>query len=103
MDRCVGNGLLYRWTSYAAPCTRISGNHSLLSEMRTGAHIELLQLMQMMHNLHVHTRQDLVLLVDMKIHAALLRFPYGRSYASRILALQWASVGLTYGIWHPYK
>ena len=44
-----------------------------------------------------------MLLVDMKIHAALLRFLYGRPYASRTLALQWASVGLTYGIWHPYK
>ena len=75
----------------------------LLSEMRTGMHIELLQLMQMMHNIQVHTRKDLVLLVDMKIHAALLRFLYGRSYASRNLALPWASVGLTYGIWHPYK
>ena len=75
----------------------------LLSEMRTGTHIELLHLMQMMHNLQVHTRKDLVLLVDMKIHAALLRFLYGRAYASRNLAVQWASVGFAYGIWHPYK
>ena len=75
----------------------------LLDECRTSTNTELLQLIEMVHRIQIHTGCDLPLLVDMKIPASLLCFIYG----SKLRILDYCShlerIPLLYGIWHPYK
>ena len=75
----------------------------LLDECRTSTNTELLQLIEMMRRIQIHTGRDLPLLVDMKIHASVLRFMYGAKLRSLDYRSHLERIPLLYGIWHPYK
>ena len=67
-----------------------------LSELRSGTHKELLQPVVDLSCVEHRTRHCVPLLVDMKIHFALLKLCYGAAYGP------W-NVPLVYGVWHSYK
>ena len=75
----------------------------LLDECRTSTNTELLQLIEMMRRIQIHTGRDLPLLVNMKIHASVLRFMYGAKLRSLDYRSHLERIPLLYGIWHPYK
>ena len=75
----------------------------LLDEYRTSTNSELMQLIEMVRRIQIHTGRDLPVLVDMKIHAQLLRFIYGSKFTSIDCSTHLERIPLFYGVWHPYK
>ena len=74
-----------------------------LSELRSGTHKELLQLVVDLSCVEHRTRHCVPLLVDMKIHFALLKLCYGAAYAPWNVPQLLLGFPLVYGVWHSYK
>ena len=74
-----------------------------LSELRSGTHKELLQLVVDLSCVEHRTRHCVPLLVDMKIHFALLKLCYGAAYVPGNVPQLLLGFPLVYGIWHSYK
>ena len=71
----------------------------LLSHLKCGSHVELLEFVRGLECLKVKTRRTVPFLIDMQIFYALLKMSFGASYAT------WHVLGhpLLWGVWHPYK
>ena len=74
-----------------------------LSELRSGAHEELLQLVVHLSYVEHRTRHCVPLLVDMKIHFALLKLCYGAAYVPWNVPQLLLRFRLVYSVWHSYK
>ena len=75
----------------------------MLSQLRCGTKLDHLKLLNTIRHVQHATRHDLPLCVDMQIHYELLKYLYGESCTSWNFHLQWSSLPLIYGVWHPYK
>ena len=74
-----------------------------LSELRPGTHKELLQLVVDLSCVQHGTRRCVPLLVDIKIHFALLKLCDGAAYVSWNVPQLLLGFPLVYGVWHSYK
>ena len=74
-----------------------------LSKLRSGTHKELLQLVVDLSCVEHRTRHCVPLLVDMKIHFALLKLCYGAAYVPWNVPQLLLGFPLVYGVWHSYK
>ena len=74
-----------------------------LSELRSDTHKELLQLVVDLSCVEHRTRHCVPLLVDMKIHFALLKLCYGAAYVPWNVPQLLLGFPLVYGVWHSYK
>ena len=74
-----------------------------LFELRSGTHKELLQLVVDLSCVEHRTRHCVPLLVDMKIHFALLKLCYGAAYVPWNVPQLLLGFPLVYGVWHSYK
>ena len=74
-----------------------------LSELRSGTHKELLQLLVDLSCGEHGTRHCVPLLVDMKIHFALLKLCYGAAFVPWNVPQLLLGFPLVYGVWHSYK
>ena len=74
-----------------------------LSELRCGTHKELLQLVVDLSCVEHRTRHCVPLLVDMKIHFALLKLCYGAAYVPWNVPQLLLGFPLVYGVWQSYK
>ena len=74
-----------------------------LSELRSGTHKELLQLVVDSSSVQHRTRHCVPLLVDMKIQFALLKLCYGAAYVPWNVPQLLLGFHLVYGVWHSYK
>ena len=75
----------------------------LLSHLKCGSHVELLEFVRGLECLQVKTRRTVPFLIDMKIFYALLKMSFGASYASWHVDQFLLGHPLLYGDWHPYK
>ena len=75
----------------------------LLSHLKCGSHVELLELVRGLECLEVKTRRTVPFLIDMKIFYALLKMSVGASYAPWHVDHFLLGDPLLYGVWHPYK
>ena len=73
------------------------------SELRSGTHKELLQLVVDLSCVEHRTRHCVPLLVHMKIHFALLKLCYGAAYVPWNVPQLLLGLPLVYGVWHSYK
>ena len=74
----------------------------MLSQLWCGTKLDHLKLLNTIWHVQQATRHDLPLCVDMKIHYELLKYLYGQSYTSWNFQLQWSSLPLICGAWHPH-
>ena len=74
-----------------------------LSKLRSGTHKELLQLVVDLSCVEHRTRHCIPLLVDMKIHFALLKLCYGAAYVPWNVPQLLLGFPLVYGVWHSCK
>ena len=74
-----------------------------VSQLRSGTHKELLQLSGDLSCVEHRTRHCVPLLVDMKIHFALLKLRYGAAYIPWNVPQLSLDFPLVYGVWHSYK
>ena len=75
----------------------------LLSHLKCGSHVELLEFVRGLECLQVKTRRTVPFLIDMKIFYALLKMSFGASYAPWHVDQFLLGHPLLYGVWHPYK
>ena len=75
----------------------------LLSHVKCGSHVELLEFVRGLECLQVKTRRTVPFLIDMKIFYALLKMSFGASYAPWQVDQFLLGHPLLYGVWHPYK
>ena len=75
----------------------------LLSPLKCGSHVELLELVRGLECLQVKTRRTVPFLIDMKIFYAPLKMSFGASYAPWLVDQFLLGHPLLYGVWHPYK
>ena len=75
----------------------------LLSHLKCGSHVELLEFVRGLECLQVKTRRTVPFLIDMKIFYALLKMLFGASYAPWHVDQFLLGHPLLYGVWHPYK
>ena len=75
----------------------------LLSHLKCGSHVELLEFVRGLECLQVKTRRTVPILIDMKIFYALLKMSVGASYAPWHVDQFLLGHPLLYGVWHPYK
>ena len=75
----------------------------LLSHLKCGSHVELLEFVRGLECLQLKTRWTVPFLMDMKIFYALLRMSFGASYAPWDVDQFLFKHPLLYGVWHPYK
>ena len=75
----------------------------LLSHLKCGSHVELLEFVRGLECLQVKTRRTAPFLIDVKIFYALLKMSFGASYAPWHVEQFLLGRPLLYGIWHPYK
>ena len=75
----------------------------LLSHLKCGSHVELLEFVRGLECLRVKTRRIVPFLIDMKIFYALLKMSFGASYAPWHVDQFLLGHPLLYGVWHPYK
>ena len=75
----------------------------LLSHLKCGSHVELLEFVRGLEWLPVKTRQTVQFLMDMKIFYALLKMSFGASYAPLHVDHFLLGRRLLYGVCHPYK
>ena len=75
----------------------------LLSHLKCGRHVELLEFVRGLECLQVKTRRTVPFLIDMKIFYALLKMSFGASYAPWHVDQFLLGHPLLYGVWHPYK
>ena len=75
----------------------------LLSHLKCGSHVELVEFVGGLECLQVKTRRTVPFLIDMKIFYALLKMSFGASYAPLHVDQFLLGHPLLYGVWHPYK
>ena len=75
----------------------------MLSHLKCGSHVELLEFVRGFECLQVRTRRTVAFLIDMKIFYALLKMSYAVSYAPWHVDQFLLGHPLLYGVWHPYK
>ena len=75
----------------------------LLSHLKCGSHVELLEFVRGLECLQVKTRRNVPFLIDMKIFYALLKMSFRASYAPWHVDQFLLGHPLLYGVWHPYK
>ena len=75
----------------------------MLSDLKCGSHVELLEFVRGLECLQVKTRRTVPFLIDMKIFYALLKMSFGASYAPWHVDQFLFGHPLLYGVWHPYK
>ena len=75
----------------------------LLSHLKCGSHVELLEFVRGLECLQVKTRRTVPFLIDMKIFYALLKTSFGASYAPWHVDQFLLGHLLLCGVWHPYK
>ena len=75
----------------------------LLSHLKCGSHVELLEFVRGLECLQVKTRRSVPFLIDMKISYALLKMSFGPSYAPLHVDHFLLGHPLLYGVRHPYK
>ena len=80
-----------------------TGDPFSFSELPSGTHKELLQLVVDLSCVEHRTRHCFPLLVDMKIHFALLKLCYGAAYVPWNVPQLLLGFPLVYGVWHSYK
>lgn len=74
-----------------------------LTPLRVSSNDELLRLLGEIADIQRHVQQPLPLLVDEKIHYAVCRFMYSKSYVNHNVASWLGVLPVLYGVWHPYK
>ena len=74
-----------------------------LSELLSGTHKDLLQLVVNLSCVEHRARHCVPLLVDMKIHFALRKLCYGAAYVPWNVPQLLLGFPLVYGVWHSYK
>ena len=74
-----------------------------LSELTTGSQVDLVQLMQEIRSVQLHTRRALPVLVDMNIHYRLMKLLYSVNTMHLDMRMWLSAFPLLYGVWHPYK
>ena len=74
-----------------------------LYELRSGTHKDLLQLEVDLSCVKHRSWHSVQLLVDMKIHFALLKLCYGAAYVPWNVPQRLLGFPLVYGVWHSYK
>ena len=75
----------------------------LLSDLKCGSDVELLEFVRGLEYLQVKTRRTVPFLMDMKIFYALLKASFGASYAPWRVDQFLFGHQLLYRVWHPYK
>ena len=75
----------------------------LLSHLKCGSHVELLDIVRGLECLQMKTRRTVPFLIDMMIFYALVKMLFGASYAPWHVDQFLLGVPLLYGVWHPYK
>ena len=75
----------------------------LLSELKCGTHVELLEFVRGLQCLQLKTRWIVPFLTDMKIFYALLKMFYRASYVPWHVDQFLLGHPLIYGVWHPYR
>ena len=75
----------------------------LLSKLKCGTHLELLEFVRGVEYLHLKTRPIVPFLIDMKIFYALLKISYEASSAPWHVDQFLLGHPLMYRTWHPYK
>ena len=75
----------------------------VLSQLKCGSHVELLEFVRGLECLQVKTRRIVPFLLDMKIFYALVKMSFGASYAPWHVDQFLLGHPLLYGVWHPYK
>ena len=75
----------------------------MLSHLKCGSHVELLEFVRGLECLQVKTRRTVPILIDMKIFYALLKMSSEASYAPWRVDHFLLGHPLLYGVWHPYK
>ena len=73
-----------------------------ISGTRCGCAADLLDVLCMVSEVHRHTRKTMPLLIDMKVHNALMRFLYWRDYVHFTFRHFVQHIPIVYGVWHPY-
>ena len=74
-----------------------------LSENRVGAHVELLAVLEDLLRMQAHVGKSMPLLVDEKVHYALMRMMHSRMLRDFNVGGWLQQLPLLYGVWHPYK
>ena len=75
----------------------------LLSHVKCGSPVELLEFVRGLECLQVKTRRTVPFLIDMKIFYALPKMSFGASYAPWHVDQFLLGHPLLYGVWRPYK
>ena len=75
----------------------------MLSHLKCGSHVELLEFVGGLECLQVKTRGTVPFLIDMKIFYALLKMLFGAGYAPWRVDQFLLGHPLLYGVWHPYN
>ena len=75
----------------------------LLTSHRTSSTKELVAIVRTLCETQAHTRRDLPVCCDMKVHLQLLRVLYSVTYERYHMHQLMFSLPLHYGIWYPYK
>ena len=75
----------------------------LLSPLKCGSHVELLEFVSGLECLQVKTRRTVPFLIDMKIFCAFLKMSLGASYAPWHVDQFLLGHPLLHSVWHPYK
>ena len=70
---------------------------------RCGCTADLLDVLGMVSEVQRHTGKTMPLLIDMKVHNALVRFLYGKDYLHFNFRHFLQHIPIVYGVWHPYK
>ena len=96
-------GFVLLWILLEKNVRSLNWRPFFLSELRSGTHKELLQLVVDLSCVEHRTRHCVPLLVDMKIHFALLKLCYGAAYVPWNVPQLLLGFPLVYGVWHSYK
>ena len=74
-----------------------------LSQLQVGTNDQLVQLLAQVVQLQLHTAHQLPLLVDEKIHHAVMRLLYSTSLRPHNIHQWLKDVPVLFGVWHAYK
>jgi hypothetical protein len=74
-----------------------------LTENRVSSNVELLAVLEDCQRLQVHVGGSLPLLVDEKVHYAVMRMIHSPVLGAMNVSAWLQHIPLVYGVWHPYK
>ena len=75
----------------------------MLSHLKCGTHVELLEFVRGLECLRVKIRRTVPFLIDMKIFDAFLKMSFAASYAPWHVDRFLLGHPLPYGVWFPYR